>query len=454
MGRHRVLIVGGGFGGLTCAQALDGEDLDVTLVDRRNFHLFQPLLYQVAIAGLSPAEIAYPIRSVLASQENARVLLGEVERVDLAARELVVDGAPMPYDTLVLAAGARTAYFGNDAWEPFAPGLKSVEDAVEIRRRVLTAFESAEKTSDASARRRLLTFVVVGAGPTGVELAGSIAELARFVLNDEYRSIDPKDTKVVIVEGGPRLLPSFHESLSGRALEQLAELGVEVRTGARVVGVDADGVVLRVGSDDDLPGLGRGPAEERILAATVVWGAGVRGSALAETLGVPLDRAGRVVVEPDCSIPGHPDAFCIGDLAAFVEDGQALPGVSPVAMQQARYVAKRVRARARGAADHPKPFRYFDKGSMATIGRSRAIAEARGMRLSGFVAWLAWLFVHVFYLIGFRNRFVVMFTWFWSYATFRRGARLITEPEWRGARTRALPAAAEPSALPAKRPAA
>lgn len=431
---RRVVIVGGGFGGLEAAKALAGAACEVVLVDRANYHLFQPLLYQVAMAGLSPAEIASPIRGILAEVDNVRVLLDEVTGIDLGARRVLLRAEePLTYDWLVLAAGAKTSYFGHDDWEAAAPGLKRIEDALEIRRRVLLAFERAERETSDRERRRLLTFVVIGGGPTGVELAGAIAELARFVLSRDFRSVDPRHAKVVLVEAGPRILPSFSEALAQRAVEQLAELGVDVRTGSRVVTLDETGVELEDASAaaDDLPGLGAGKRCERIDAPTVVWAAGVRANDLASSLGVGTDRQGRIVVRDDCSIPEHPEAFAIGDVARFEEDGKPLPGVSPVAMQQARYVAKLIRWELESRGRPPRrPFRYFDKGSMATIGRSRAIAEVRAMKLSGFVAWLAWLFVHIWYLIGFRNRVVVLWNWMWSYLSYKRGARLITSTGW------------------------
>jgi NADH dehydrogenase len=432
-GKRRVVIVGGGFGGLEAAKALAGAPCEVVLVDRANYHLFQPLLYQVAMAGLSPAEIASPIRAILADAENVRVLLDEVTGVDLEARRVSLRAEePLAYDWLVLAVGAQTSYFGHDEWEKAAPGLKRIEDALEIRRRVLYAFERAEREADERERRKLLTFVVIGGGPTGVELAGAIAELARFVLSKDFRKIDPREARVVLVEAGARILPSFSEELAGRAVEQLAELGVEVRTGARVVGIDEGGVDLEDdAAADEIPGLGAGKHRERIASPTVVWAAGVRASRLAEELGVPTDRQGRVIVEKDCSLPGHPEVFAIGDMARFEEKGKPLPGVSPVAMQQARYVAKLIAWELESVGRPPRePFAYFDKGSMATIGRSRAIAEVRAMKLSGFVAWLAWLFVHIWYLIGFKNRVVVLWTWAWSYLSYKRGARLITSTGW------------------------
>lgn len=432
-GKKRVVIVGGGFGGLEAAKALDGADVEVVLVDRANYHLFQPLLYQVAMAGLSPAEIASPIRGILHGQKNVRVMLGHVSSIDLAAKRVIIGEGDeeLTYDWLVVAVGARTAYFGHDEWEAFAPGLKTVEDALEIRRRVLLAFERAERIDDARERRALLTFVVIGGGPTGVELAGAIAELARNVLTGDFRSIDSREAKVVLIEAGPRILPGFPEDLAQSAVDQLAELGVEVKTHARVTAIDDEGAMLETSGPEDVPGLGKGNDRERLRSETVLWAAGVKGNALAQTLGVPLDRQGRVIVGKDCALPGHPDVFAIGDMAHFEEDGKLLPGVSPVAMQQARYVAKIIRWESESDGRPPRsPFSYFDKGSMATIGRSRAIAWARGIKMHGFIAWLAWLFIHVFYLIGFRNRISVLLNWTWSYFFWARGARLITATGW------------------------
>jgi NADH dehydrogenase len=431
--RKHVVIVGGGFGGLEAAKALHGADVDVTLVDRANYHLFQPLLYQVAMAGLSPADIASPIRGILADEPNVRVVLGDVRRVDLEARVVHVGDEALHYDWLVLAVGAQTSYFGHDGWEAHAPGLKHIEDALEIRRRVLLAFERAEREPDSRARRKLLTFAVIGGGPTGVELAGAIAELSRYVLGRDFRSIDPREAKVILVEAGPRILPSFSTSLGQSAVDQLQELGAEVRTGLRVVDIDAAGVELESATNaDDVPGLGSGRARERIGSATVVWAAGVKANRLAQELGAETDKQGRVIVGSDCSLPGRPEVFAIGDMARFEEKGNVLPGVSPVAMQQARYVGKIIRWELESVGSPPRePFSYFDKGSMATIGRSRAIAEARGLKMHGFIAWLAWLFIHIWYLIGFRNRVAVLLTWTWSYLSYKRGARLITSTGWK-----------------------
>lgn len=405
-----VVIVGAGFGGLTAAQALADAPVRVTVVDRRNHHLFQPLLYQVAMAGLSPADIAMPVRAILAEQANARVLLEEVQKLDMEKHVVVTENETIPFDFLIVATGAKTDYFGHADWERHAPGLKSIEDALEIRRRVLMSFELAEREPDEAKRKRLLTFVVIGGGPTGVELAGAIREIALLTLVRDFRVVDPSQARVLLLEGGPRVLPAMPESLSESAVKQLGELGVEVRTNTRVTDIDANGV--RIG-------------DERIDAATVVWGAGVRATRIAETLGVPLDRGGRVIVEKDCSIADHPDVFVIGDAAAFTgDDGKLLPGVSPVAMQQARFVAKAILRTMKGQTRGT--FSYFDKGTMATIGRSRAVAEAKGLKMSGFLAWLAWLFVHLWFLMGFRNRVAVMLTWIWSYVTYGRGARLIT----------------------------
>jgi len=410
-----VVVVGGGFGGLYAARALAGRPVRVTLLDRRNHHLFQPLLYQVATAALNASDIAAPLRSVLRRAKNVTVLLAEVERVDLAARRLTLDRGEIDYDALILAAGASHSYFGHEDWEVFAPGLKSLEDALEIRRRVLLAYESAEREVDGAEQRALLTFVVVGGGPTGVELAGALAEISRQTIARDFRVIDPTQARVILLEGGPRVLASFPESLSRRARHALERLGVEVRTGAIVTRVTADAVWL---------------GGEQIRVRTVLWAAGVAATPLARTLGLALDRSGRVPVEADLSIPGHPEAFAIGDMSLCRgPSGTPLPGLAPVAMQQGRCAADNALRHLSGRPS--RVFRYRDRGSMATIGRAAAVAVVGGIQLSGLVAWLAWLFVHVMFLIGFRNRFLVLFEWAWAYVSWQRGARLITRP-WRG----------------------
>ncbi len=414
----RVVVIGAGFGGLAAARKLAHAPVHLTVVDRRNHHLFQPLLYQVATAGLSPGDIAYPIRSILRAQTNARVLLADVTAIDTARRQVLLADGTIPYDYLIVAAGAGHSYFGHDEWEPYAPGLKTLEDALAIRRRILLAFEKAEREPDAAARRELLTFVIVGGGPTGVELAGAIAEISRHVLVSDFRAIDPREARILLVEGGPRILSAYSEKSSSRAAQELSERGVEVRTGTPVTGVSAQGVLL---------------GAETLRARTIVWAAGVAASPLAKSLGVPLDRAGRALVEPDLSIPGHPEVFVIGDLAAFLhQTGHPLPGLSPVAIQQGRSAAANILRSLAGAPRHR--FHYFDKGTLAVIGRASAVAEIAGLRLSGLVAWLVWCFVHIFYLIGFRNRFIVMSEWAWAYLTYRRGARLITGDVGPGAR--------------------
>lgn len=421
--RHRVVIVGGGFGGLLAAKGLRKAPCDVLLIDRRNFHLFQPLLYQVATGALSPANIASPLRSILKRQRNARVLLGEVSGFDLAAKHvLLADGGRVPFDTLVLATGTTHAYFGRDDWAALAPGLKTVEDATEIRRRVLGAFERAEREPDPAARAKLLTFVVVGGGPTGVEMAGSISELARHTLRHDFRAIDPAAARVVLVEGQGRVLGGFHPRSSERALRALRRMGVEVLLDCHVTEVGPHAVAYN-------PDAGKAPAAV-IPTETVVWAAGVKashlGALIAEAAGVTPDRAGRVPVNPDCTVGGRPDVFVVGDLASFAgADGRPLPGVAPVAMQQGAYVADVVARRLGGKPD-PGPFRYWDKGNMATIGRAKAVAETHGLRLSGFVAWLAWLFIHILYLARFENRVLVLWQWFFNYVTRGRAARLIT----------------------------
>lgn len=418
-GRPRIVIVGGGFGGLYTARALRRAPADVTLVDRRNFHLFQPLLYQVATGALSPANIAAPLRSIVKRQKNTRVLLAEVRGLDLERRAALTDAGEIPYDVLVVATGATHAYFGHDAWQRFAPGLKTIEDATEIRRRVLLAFETAETATDAARRRALLTFVIVGAGPTGAELAGALAEIARRTLRGDFRTINPGDARILLVEAGPRVLASYAEDLSAKAHAALASLGVEVRLGASVTDVREGAVdVLRAGR------------LETIEAATILWAAGVAasplGRMLAEASGAGTDRAGRVRVAPDLTLPSRPEIFVIGDLTAFEgADGTQLPGVAPVAMQQGRHVARTILARLAGRPG-PGPFVYRDRGSMATIGRGRAIADLGFIRFAGYPAWLAWLFIHLMYLVQFGNRVLILVQWAWSYLTWNRSARLIT----------------------------
>jgi NADH dehydrogenase len=408
MSRPQVVIVGAGFGGLAAARRLARAPVDVTLLDRKNHHVFQPLLYQVATAGLSPAEIAEPIRRILRRQSNARVLLGEVEAVDPAARRVRFDAASLAYDFLILAAGVTHSYFGHPGWEAHAPGLKTIEDALEIRRRVFLAFEQAEREENAEARRQWLTFVVIGGGPTGVEMAGAFAEIARHSLVHDFRRIDPRTARVVLIEAGPRILPTYPEELSLRAQAQLEALGVQVWTGSPVSGLDPAAVAI--GAD-------------RLAARTVVWAAGIQGSPLARSLGVPLDRAGRVHVQADLTAPGYPNLFVIGDLSSFEQDGRVVPGVAPAAMQMGAHAAGNV---VRATAGQPLlPFRYRDKGSLATIGRRSGVAVIGALRLAGPLAWLAWLGIHIFFLIGFRNRLVVMLTWAWAYVTYDRAARLI-----------------------------
>jgi len=406
----RVVILGAGFAGLSAALELAGADVQVTVVDRRNHHLFAPLLYQVATAALSPGDIAYPIRAILSRQANTRVLLGDAVSIDPARRELVLTDERIPYYYLILASGSRHAYFGHDAWEKDAPGLKTLEDALEIRRRILLAFERAEREPDPAQRRRLLTFVLVGGGPTGVELAGSISEISRRVLVKDFRRIDPREARIILAEAGPRILPAYSAQSSASAAETLRRRGIEVRTATPITGIDADGVTA---------------GDERIEAGTVLWTAGVAASPLAASLGVKRDRAGRVAVDRDLSVPEHPEVFVAGDLALFpYQTGEPLPGVAQVAIQQGRHAARNV---VRDVERLPRlPFHYSDRGNMAVIGRSAAVAEIHGLRLSGLAAWLVWCFIHILYLIGFRNRFVVMFEWAWSYFSDQRGARLIT----------------------------
>lgn len=413
MARPHIVIVGAGFGGLAAAHGLAGAAVDVTVIDRRNYHLFQPLLYQVATAGLSPAQIASPIRAILRRAANVRVVLGRVSGIDKERRLVTVDQSSIAYDHLVLATGARHSYFGRDDWESAAPGLKKIDDAIGIRRRLLTAFEDAESASSPELRRRLLTFVVIGGGPTGVEMAGAIAELARVALRRDFRNIDPADARVVLVEAGKRPLPTFPAILGDAACDSLQQLGVEVRLGTAVTQCDSEGVTI---------------GEERLAAATIVWGAGVMASAAAQWLDVAKDRAGRVLVGPDLTVAGYPEISCIGDTACAVDAaGKPLPGLAPVAKQQGAYVARRLRAAISGKVAR-RPFRYRGWGTMATIGRRAAVADLGWVKLDGTLAWLLWSAVHVSFLIGFRNRLVVMLDWLWSYFTFQSGARLITGP--------------------------
>jgi len=411
-----VVIIGGGFGGLAAAKALARANVRVTLVDRHNYHLFQPLLYQVATATLSPGDIGAPIRWVLRRASNVRVLLGEAESIDTSARRVrLTDGATLEYSYLIVATGARHAYFGHPEWEAFAPGLKTLDDALLMRRRILLAFERAEREEDAARRGELLTFVLVGGGPTGVELAGTLAEITHQTLRDEFKAIDTARARIVVVEAGPSILSNFREDLRDAARRSLAQLGVEVRERTRVVGIDSHGVDLESDS-----------GRERITSSTVLWAAGVAASPLIQTLGVPLDRAGRAVVEPDLSIPGRPEVFVVGDASSFAHtrDGVPLPGVVQPATQGAVHAAKMILRRERGEAS--TPFVYKDLGNMAIVGRASAIADLGWIRLSGLIGWLAWLFLHIAKLIGFRNRVVVLVEWAAAYLTYQRGARLIT----------------------------
>ena len=417
MARPHVVIIGGGFGGLSAARALRTADVDVTVIDRTNHHLFQPLLYQVATAALSAGDVTAPIRHILRRQANTRVLLAEVRDIDVVKHEVLIDypERAIPYDYLIVAPGSRHAYFGHDEWELLAPGLKAIEDAAEIRRRFLLAFERAEKSLDPVEREALMTFVVVGGGPTGVELSGAFPTIARKALYPDFRTIDTRKTRVLLLEGGPRVLPSFPEKLGEIARRSLEEIGVEVRTNSIVTRVEADAVYV---------------GDERIPTRTVFWAAGNAASPLGATLNVPLDRAGRVIVNEDLSIPGHPEVFVIGDLAlVFRPDGRPVPGVSPAAMQEGRRAARNIR---RAIGKRPTvPFRYRNKGDLAVIGRSRAIADFGKFQFSGRIAWLLWLFVHIMYLVGFRNRISVFVQWAYSYITYQRGVRLITSTERR-----------------------
>ena len=406
----RVVVIGAGFGGLEAARNLAKLPVRVTVIDRKNHHTFQPLMYQVATAGISPAEVAAPIRWILRGHKNVEVLLGEVFGFDLSQKLVKLADLEIPYDYLVVAAGARHSYFGHDDWAPLAPGLKTIEDALEIRRRVLLAFELAERATLSGEPEPPVNFVIVGGGPTGVELAGTLAEIARKVLQDEFANIDPKSTRITLLEGGPRVLPAYPPDLSASAVRQLQKLGVEVRASAMVTNIEPGAVWV---------------GQERLPATVVLWAAGVQASSLGKKLGVEVDRAGRVPVMPDLSLPGHPDVFVIGDLATLKDKhGNLLPGVAPVALQEGRAVAKTIARDLKHEAR--KDFHYLDKGNLATIGRAAAVAQIRKLHISGYFAWLAWLFVHIFFLIGFRNRIIVLIQWAWSYLTYERGARLIT----------------------------
>jgi NADH dehydrogenase len=420
-----VIIIGGGFAGIYAVRDLKRAPVRVTIIDRRNYHLFQPMLYQVATAGLNPADITAPIRSIVRHQRNTEVVLGEVSAVDTGSRRVeLADGAQLVYDYLIICTGARHSYFGHDDWEQLAPGLKGLEDALEIRRRVLTAFERAEREPDPVKRQALLTFVIVGGGPTGVEMAGAVAEIRSYALRRDFRHIDPREAAVMLLEGTPRLLSTYPESLSEEAKRELRALGVVVRTETFVTNL-RPGVVEAAGWT--------------IPTHTVIWAAGNTASPLLKTLGAPLDRQGRAIIERDCSIPGHPEVFVLGDAAFLEQDGRPVPAICPAAIQMGRYAAATIR---RELAGKPRqPFRYWDKGQLAVIGRGQAVADINRLHFGGFIAWLLWIFIHIWFLIGFRNRLMVMIEWAWAYITYQRGARLITEP-WRPE------AAQEPQAAP------
>jgi NADH dehydrogenase len=417
----RVIVVGGGFGGLYAAKVLGRTPLAVTVIDRRNFHLFQPLLYQVATGGLSPGEIASPLRVVLRKNRNTDVIMGDVTDIDAANRKVILrDGKVLPYDYLIVATGATHQYFGKDQWEALAPGLKTIENATEIRSRLLAAYEHAERETDPVKRREWLNFVIVGGGPTGVELAGALGEIANDTLRHDFRHIDPSESQILLIEGEPRVLAAFPPDLSAKAEAQLIRLGVRTRTSSRVVEIDEQGVTVQ--SADG--------SKDRVATHTVLWAAGVRanklGRKLGEVAGAPLDKVGRVLVEPDLSVPGHPEIFVIGDLSSFLhQGGKPLPGVAPVAMQQGRYVARLIERDAAGQA-RGAPFHYFNKGNLATIGRNKAVADLGFVHISGFLAWFTWVFVHLMYLVEFENRLLVLTEWVYNYITRNRGARLIT----------------------------
>ena len=408
--KPRVVIIGAGFAGLQAARALRHAPVQLTVIDRNNHHLFQPLLYQVATAGLSPADISAPIRHILSGQKNTSVVMAEVTGIDLEKQRVLIQNHSLSFDYLIIATGATHSYFGHDEWEQFAPGLKTIVDATSVRRKVLLAFEAAEIETDPQRQQALLTFALVGAGPTGVEMAGAIAELAHKALATDFRRIDPKSARILLIEAGPRILPAFPESLAKKAQQALTHLGVEVRIGEAVTGIDEEGVII---------------GGQHLAAKTVLWTAGVAASPAGKWLQAETDRVGRVKVQADLSLPGHPNVFVVGDTSTLIEKGKPLPGVAPVAMQEGRYVAKVIADRIANKPD-PKPFHYLNKGNLATIGRSSGLADFGWLRFSGFIGWFLWLAVHIIYLIGFRNRVVVLFQWAWAYFTFQRGARVIT----------------------------
>lgn len=409
--KPRVVVIGGGFGGLQAVKTLKGEDVQVVLVDRSNHHLFQPLLYQVATAGLTPANIARPLREVFSHQENVGTALSEVRRIDVEAKKVITEDLVIDYDFLIIAAGARHSYFGHDEWEKFAPGLKNLSDAVEIRKRMLVAFEVAEKAVEQAERDASMTFIVVGGGPTGVEMAGAICEVARHTMTRDFRRINPAQAKVILIEGAPRILAAYPPDLSEKGKKQLEQIGVEVHEGLQVTNVTAEGVEVKGG--------------EFIPARTVVWAAGNAASPLGRSLGVPLDKAGRVIVNEDLTIPGHPEIQVIGDMACFThQTGKPLPGVSPTAMQMGRHAARSILETLAGGK--PMKFHYWDKGTLATIGRNKAVGDLNFIHVSGFIAWIIWATVHIFYLVGYRSRLAVMVEWMWNYVSFYRGSRLIT----------------------------
>ncbi|MBV6432670.1 MAG: Demethylphylloquinone reductase NdbB [Bryobacteraceae bacterium] len=416
---HRVVIIGGGFAGLYAAKTLGRSRAGVTVVDKRNFHLFQPLLYQVATGGLSPGDIAAPLRAALRRQRNTEVVLGEVTDLDITNRRVLLSGgAALPYDSLILATGAQHSYFDHPEWEAKAPGLKTIEDATEIRRRILYAFEAAERSTSTAERQEWLTFLIIGAGPTGVELAGAIGEIANKTLREEFRRIRPEEAHIILLDATSRVLPGYPEDLSRKAERSLIRLGVRTRSGVRVTAINDTGVTIHAAH-----------SEEHITARTIFWAAGVQASSLGRILAnhtsVPLDRSGRVMVSPDLTIPGHPEIFVAGDLAHLEHDGKPVPGVAPAAMQMGRYAARAILARLDGSPA-PAPFRYLDKGSLAVIGRAAAVADFGAVHISGYLAWLAWLFIHLMYIVGFQNRILVFIQWGFHYLTFHRGARLIT----------------------------